>query len=430
MKFLRLGICALLAFGILSHGGVEDWARAVLETGAALLFLGWAIRARFNPQENVALSPLLFPSLALALFVFAQIAFGLTVSPFYTRSELQLLIAYSLILFLIPQAFRTVPEWRTMIWFLMTFGFAVAIFGILQHLTFNGKLYWFREMRYGGIPFGPYVNRNHFAGFAEMIIPVSFVPLIMGRVRRERWLVVTLFALLPTGALFLCASRGGIISLGAEVVLIALIMALRRTGSRHALAGGLVLILAFLFVSWLGVRQVLDRFSSMQTLEVTAGKRASMRHGAWAIFRDHRVFGTGLGTLQMVYPAYETLYDGRIVNHAHNDYLEALAETGVVGGVICASFLGLLFAISLRQLLQRDKPFAAALHLSGLAAGGAFLVHSLVDFNLHIPGNALLFFTMACMATAEIPGIPSARSRPVEEAKNVPDPLHVPASSF
>jgi O-antigen ligase len=399
MKFLRFGICALIAFGILSHGGVEEWARAILETGAALLFLGWAIRAYVSRQEEIVIPALILPLLGFALFVLGQLIFHISVSPFHTRTELQLLLAYSIIIFLMTQAFRTIPDWRTLIWFLMSFGFAVAIFGILQQFTFNGKLYWFREMRFGGIPFGPYVNRNHFAGFAEMVIPVSLVPLLMGRVRRERWLIVTLFALLPIGALFLSASRGGIISFGAELVTIGIAVALRRTGGKHILAGALVLLAAFLFVSWLGVRQILDRFASMQSLEVTAGKRGSMRQDTWAIFRDHGISGTGLGTLQIVFPAYETLYDGKIVNHSHNDYVEALAETGIIGGLLCGSFLGLLFFISLKRLLQTDKAFVAALHLSGLAACTGFLVHSLVDFNLHIPGNALLFFVMACLAS-------------------------------
>jgi O-antigen ligase len=399
MKFLRFGICALIAFGILSHGAVEEWARAILETGAALLFLGWAIRAYVSRQEEIVIPALILPLLGFALFVLGQLIFHISVSPFHTRTELQLLLAYSIIIFLMTQAFRTIPDWRTLIWFLMSFGFAVAIFGILQQFTFNGKLYWFREMRFGGIPFGPYVNRNHFAGFAEMVIPVSLVPLLMGRVRRERWLIVTLFALLPIGALFLSASRGGIISFGAELVTIGITVALRRTGGKHILAGALVLLAAFVFVSWLGVRQILDRFASMQSLEVTVGKRGSMRQDTWAIFRDHRVSGTGLGTLQIVFPAYETLYDGKIVNHSHNDYVEALAETGIIGGLLCGSFLGLLFFISLKRLLQTDKAFVAALHLSGLAACTGFLVHSLVDFNLHIPGNALLFFVMACLAS-------------------------------
>jgi O-antigen ligase len=402
MKFFRVGICALIAFGILSHGAVEEWSRAVLETGAAILFLAWAVRAYLHREREIAISPLLLVLVAFAVIVLSQLIFRVSVSPYHTRTELQLLLAYILVLFLVLQAFRGVLEWRTLIWFLMSLGFLVSIFGILQQLTFNGKLYWVREMRFGGIPFGPYVNRNHFAGFAEMIIPVALIPLLMGRVRRERWLIVTLFALLPIGALFLSASRGGIVSFAAELLMIGLVLALRRTGGKHALAGGLVLVLAFVFVSWLGVRQILDRFSSMQTLEVTAGKRGSMRQDTWAIFRDHRLYGTGLGAFQIVYPAYETLYDGKLVTHAHNDYVEALAETGILGGLVCAAFLGVLFFDSLRQLLLHDKPFTAALHLSGLAACTGFLVHSAVDFNLHIPGNALLFFVMAGLATAEI----------------------------
>ena len=402
MKFLRIGICALIVFGIAAHGGVENWAQAVLETGAALLFIAWAVRQYFIDQE-IALSPLLFPLIALSLLALGQLVFRGTVSPYDTRLDLQLLLTYALLLFLATQLFRTADDWRGFVWFIMFFGFLVAIFGILQHLTFNGKLYWFREMRFGGVPFGPYVNRNHFAGFAELVIPIALVPLVLGKVRRERRFAVVVFALLPIVALFLAASRGGIVSFAAEIGVLALLLALRRSGGRHVLAGGVVLLLAFMLVSWLGVRQILERFTSMQSLEVTGGKRASMRHDSWRIFRDHPWTGTGLGTLPIVFPAYESLYDAKFVNHAHNDYLEMLADTGVIGAVCCASFLGLLFFSSLKHLLVTDKSFAAALHLSGLVACCGFLVHSLVDFNLHMPGNALLFFLMAHLATAPIP---------------------------
>jgi O-antigen ligase len=103
----------------------------------------------------------------------------------------------------------------------------------------------------------------------------------------------------------------------------------------------------------------------------------------------------------MVYPSYETLYDGKIVNHTHNDYLEALAETGIAGGLCCAWFIGVLLAESLKRLRQLNDSFAGALQLSGFVACSGFLVHSFVDFNLHIPANALLFFLMAHLSTAE-----------------------------
>jgi O-antigen ligase len=314
---------------------------------------------------------------------------------------LLLLLADLIILFLAVQAFRTLEDWRGFVWFGMFFGFLVSLFAILQHLTSNGKIYWFREIRSGVLPFGPYVNRNHFAGFADLVLPLALIPLVLGRVRRERWPVVALFAVLPIGALFLSASRGGIVSFGAELGVMALVMILRRTMGKQLLAGAAVLLVALLLVSWLGVGQILQRLSTVQLLEVTAGKRASMRGDTWRIFLDHPFAGTGLGTLQMVYPSYETLYDGKIVNHTHNDYLEALAETGIAGGLCCAWFIGVLLAESLKRLRQLNDSFAGALQLSGFVACSGFLVHSFVDFNLHIPANALLFFLMAHLSTAE-----------------------------
>jgi O-antigen ligase len=402
MKLIRIAICALVVFAVASHGAVEDWACAVLEIGAALLFLGWAVRAYLIQENQLVISPLLLPLLALLMIASAQWMFHRTASSYATRLELQLLLADILLLFLASQAFRTIEEWRSFIWFVMSFGFFVALFGILQHLTFNGKLYWFREMHFGGIPFGPYVNRNHFAGFAELVIPVSLVPLVLGKVRRERWFLVSLFAVVPIGALVLSASRGGIISFAVEVGVLTLWLALRRTVGKHLLSGGAVLLLAFLMVSWLGVQQLVERFSSLQSLEVTSGKRASMRGDTWHIFLDHPLTGTGLGTLQLVFPAYETLYDGKIVNHTHNDYLEGLAETGIAGGLCCVWFLGSLLFESLRRLSQPVGAFASTVQLAGLVACLGFLTHSLVDFNLHIPANALLFFLLANLATSAI----------------------------
>jgi O-antigen ligase len=175
-----------------------------------------------------------------------------------------------------------------------------------------------------------------------------------------------------------------------------------------------VLLAALMIVTWLGVGRILQRFSSMQTLEVTAGKRAAMRRGAWHIFLDHPLAGTGLGAFRIAYPPYETLYDAKVVDHAHNDYLEALAETGVLGALCCAWFLGILFLKSFSRIRQSDFSFPGALQLSGVVACAGFLVHALVDFNFHIPSNLWLFFLMAHLATTEIqqsPSIPPTRRR-------------------
>jgi len=404
MKLIRIGLFVIVAFAVLSHGAVEPWARGVLECLSGVLLILWALWFFYaDDAAEIVLPQLLFPLAALALAVSIQWAFRLTASRFSTRTELLLLLSMMILLFLAAQAFRTVSDWRTFAWFTMILAFFVAGLGILQHLTFNGKLYWFREMRYGGIPFGPFANRNHFAGFVELVLPMSLVPLLLGRVRRDRLVIVGILAVIPLSALLLSASRGGIISFAAELAFLVLVVLLRRSGGRHLYAGGAVLLVAFATVSWLGVNQILARFSSLQTLEVTQSKRASMRHGTWKLFLDHPVLGSGLGTLQQVYPPYETLYDGKIVNHAHNDYLEALAETGWVGGLCCAWFLGIVAIRGLRFLQSEGNSFANTLRLCGWTACCGLLVHSLVDFNLHIPANLLLFLFMSLLGTAEVP---------------------------
>jgi O-antigen ligase len=412
MKFVRVGICALVAFGVLAHGGVEEWSRSVFETGIGVLFVAWAVWFYLHNEETITISPLLPPMVGFLLVVLAQLLFSTSASPFNTHQEFMLLLADVLMVFLAVQAFRTLEDWRGFVWFVMIFGFVVSVFGILQHLTFNGKLYWFREMYYGGIPFGPYVNRNHFAGFAELFIPMALVPLMLGKVRRERWFVVGLFAVVSIGSLFLAASRGGIVSFAVEVVMVVIWMSLRRMGPKQMLGGAAVLIAALVMVSWLGVKEIAQRFSSMKAMEVSSGKRASMRRDTWRIFVEHPWMGTGLGTLQIVFPAYDTLYDGRIVNHAHNDYLEALAETGIAGGLCCALYLGLLLFHSAQQLSRGHASFAAVLNLSGLVACAGFLVHSLVDFNLHLPANAQLFFLVATLATSTIVPVDAAATAP------------------
>ncbi len=412
MTFLRVGLCALIIFAVAAHGGVEDWARAVLETGVGFLFLIWALHFYYNEQEQLAFSPLLPPLAMFFLVGLSQWFFRATVSPYSTRIGLLLLLAALLFLFLCVQVFRTLQDWRSFVWFGMGFGFLVSVYGILQHLTFNGKLYWVRELRYGGIPFGPYVNRNHFAGLMELLIPLALVPLVLGKVRRERLAVVALFAVMPITALFLSASRGGIVSFCVQFAFLVYLLLRRRGLAKRLLAVSAVLLAALMIVTWLGVGRILQRFSSLQTLEVTEGKRAAMRKGAWHIFLDHAFIGTGLGTLQIVYPPYETLYDGKVVDHAHNDYLEALAETGVLGGLCCAWFLGVLFLKSFSLFRQSDFSFPGALQLSGIVACAGFLVHALVDFNFHIPSNLWLFFLMAHLATTQIEqtsSIPPAR---------------------
>lgn len=410
MKGIRIGICALLAFSVIAHGAVEPWSEAVLEIGAALLFIWWGLLFASRVVLAVRWNAFLGPVAGLWAYGVAQYFLRLTVVPFLTRIELLKFSALGILLFLAVQAFETLEHWRGFVWFLLVFGFLVSALGILQHFTFNGKLYWFRELRYGGVPFGPYVDRDHFAGLIELIVPTGFSILVLRAEERDRMALLGVLTLLPIGALFLAASRGGIMAFFLEVGLVLILVFLRRRGRGQLVAGGVVLLLGGILVAWLGVGPTLDRFAAYRKLEVTEGRRVEMAKDSWRIFLDHPILGTGLGTLQEVFPRYETLYDGLVVNHAHNDYVEALAETGLIGGLFGLAFLVLLFREARTRLALARNILEVAVRIGALAACCGFLAHSLVDFNLHIPSNALLFLLQGAVATSSL--APSRRTIP------------------
>ncbi len=409
MNSIRTGICILVAFAVLAHGAVEPWSEGVLEIGAAVLLLVWVWKIWTAGELKLVWNPLLWPLLAFWLVAALQLILGLTAVPFLTRIELLKYSALVALFFLCVQSYRTRAQWRNFVWFLLSLGFAVSLFAILQHFTFNGKLYWLRELQYGGIPFGPYVNRNHFAGLMELLIPPGLAIQILGAERRDQLPLVTLFTLLPIGALFLSASRGGIISFVAEVGFLAILIVVRRREKKVLVAAALIVTLGVILVSWLGIGRALDRFATYKKLETSEGRRVEMLHDSLRIFQDHRIIGTGLGTLQEVFPLYETAYDGLVVNHSHNDYAEALAETGVIGGLCGLVFMVLLFWTSWKILNVEGDPRSFAYHAGALVACLGLLVHAGVDFNFHIPSNALIFLLQAALASTVFPALPLPR---------------------
>jgi O-antigen ligase len=409
LSLIRTGICVLVAFAVLAHGAVEPWSEAVLEIGAAVLLLIWVAKALKDGELKLVWNPLLSPLLGFWLVAALQLILGITAVPFLTRIELLKYSALLALFFLFVQAYRTRSHWRNFVWFLLSLGFAVSLFAILQHFTFNGKLYWVRELQYGGIPFGPYVNRNHFAGLMELLIPPGLAIQILGAERRDQLPLLTLFTLLPIGALFLSASRGGIISFVAQVAFLTILIVARRREKKVLGAAALILALAALLVSWLGIGAALDRFASYKKLETSEGRRAEMLHDSLHIFQDHRIWGTGMGTLQEVFPLYETAYDGLVVNHSHNDYAEALAETGAIGGLCGLVFLVMLFWMSWKILNVEGDPRSFAYHAGALVACLGLLVHAGVDFNFHIPSNALIFLLQSVLASSVFPALPLPR---------------------
>jgi O-antigen ligase len=409
MKALGVGLCVLLTFSVASFGAVQVWSESVVEIGAAILLVLWACLALLNRSVEVRWNSLNWPILGFCAIGAAQLLFHATAYPFLTRTELLRAVTCWAFFFLATQAFQSRGDFNALAWFLILLSFGVSLLGIIQYFTSGDRIYWMQQLAAGVKPFGPFVNRNHFAGFVELTLPTGLALLMLRGIRREQVPLMMLLTLVPISAVVLASSRAGIICAGLEVCGLAVFRLSRQRAERVRIAPVLIAMAAgVILIGWIGVGHAAERFLPSYNTSISMGKRLSMTRGALNIFLAHPVSGAGLGTTIAVYPRYETLYDGRVVDHVHDDYAEALAEAGVLGGVCGLAFLILLFRNARRRLLAEQGHFSRALHAGAIAAVGGLLLHSFVDFNLHIFSNALLFLLQAFVATA--PALPAASS--------------------
>jgi O-antigen ligase len=142
---------------------------------------------------------------------------------------------------------------------------------------------------------------------------------------------------------------------------------------------------------WIGPGKLVEKIEASGL----ASKRGDLRDISYQIISDRPVFGTGVGTYRWVFPAYkDDRFGGNFYEHAHNDLLEVIGEQGIMGFAFLASGVLIVFVRMVRafgktqDLLMRGALFAA---ISGTMA---LSVHGLVDFNLHIPANALFFVVL------------------------------------
>jgi O-antigen ligase len=229
-------------------------------------------------------------------------------------------------------------------------------------------------------------------------------------VRRDLFPLTTLLTIVPVSAIVLTGSRGGIVSFALEIGILALLVRNQRAvhGGRVAVVA-LVGVVTLLLISWVGASLAVQRLSTLSHPETSLSRRVSMFRGAAHVFFDHPIKGCGLGTLVTVYPRYETAYDGRIVEHVHDDYIETLAETGLLGGLLGLLFLHTLYREARKNFTAEQSHFSRGLHAGAIVAISGLLLHSFVDFNLQIPANAMLFLLQAFLATS--PPLPSQAPR-------------------
>ena len=398
------GAAALLMFAPLAFGAVEPWSIFVLEAGATILFLIWALRQVRLGQITVISNPVLAPMCVFAGLIFLQLLPGMSAYRHATSSALMQYIAYGIVCFLIVQTLHRTTHLQNLAIGFVGYGAIVSVLAALQGISSSGKIYWLRTPRFGGWVYGPYVNHNHYAGLMEMLVPI---PLVYAFSRyahaRKRWIAAAIAAFMGA-TIFLSGSRGGMTAFAVQVTVFVWVLFRERTRNRVALLLGGFLLIALASIAWIGGSEVSARISTLATnphSDLSSDLRLKVDADTLRMFVKHPFLGWGLGTFAGVYPQFRSFYTNSLVNAAHNDYLQLLAETGILGFAVSVWLLVVTMRRALRKLRNWPSDVNGLVALAALLGVGGILVHSFVDFNLQIPANAMLFYVLCTLAGME-----------------------------
>jgi len=489
------GLCAVLVFLPLPIGSVEEWPIFAFEAATItlfLLYLGGRIFRWGSPRRQEAVGAGDPDALAGRLPVFAKAMVGvflavsllqivplpaglvkllspkaygiyaalvrdaviapssrltLSLAPGASVSKLVLMLCYGLFGYLVLKTVRSRRRAEILVVVVLASALFQAVYGMAE--TFSGhEMIFGRPKRYGlGSVTGTFVNRNHLAGFLEMVFPLSLGYLLakaryfamekgISLRRRVLWFSqeslqwTLLLALVPifigVGLIF-SRSRSGIMVLAVTAVLaVAAAASWRAFSPADRLGPGrrrdpgfgrmvrLVVMAVLAVAVWLGIGPVIERFSEV---DITAEGRRTFYQNTLEMIGDFPWAGTGKGTYVNAYPIYEKVDDHVRLSFAHNDYLEYLSENGVIGGgaLILAGAGLLVWLVVLWR--RRHSGFAKGIGLGAILGVTALFLHGFTDFNLQITANAAYFVTLAMLAAAvlarngEAEG-PVRRSRP------------------
>ncbi|HEV7798925.1 MAG TPA: O-antigen ligase family protein [Pyrinomonadaceae bacterium] len=428
-RFVFLIVCLAIILSALAYGTVHYWALALFFLGAVTILVLWLIDGWNLGSFRISRNVLQFPLLGMFLLGVFQLlplrqpenvgthsiplVSSLSFDPYSTRFIL-VQVAVLLIYFAAVLVFTDTPKrLRLLVRTIIVFGFFLAIFGLTQSFTSPDKVYWIRDMPQSQA-FGPFINRHHFAGYMELALALPLGLVFTGAIEREKKFIYLFAAGLMAVALIMTNSRGGIISLVAEILFLVAFMGLghrhkkKRDSGEHkprirsaAVKAGLALALIvamFGGVVLMGGEEALSRIvGSVNTDDPTTG-RAHFWGVTIDMIKTHPILGTGLGAVGVVYTGYDSRNGAYRLEQVHNDYLQVLSDGGIVGALIGLFFVVSLFRMGFARLDSRDD-FRRGVATGALAGCFAVLIHSFFDFTLHTPANALLFLVLAALAT-------------------------------
>lgn len=417
----------------LAYGAVDSSAIGILAVLAFCIVALWIADSISLGRMEINLNALQLPLLALALLGAVQLlpfaAHGvgseligtdvvrtLSIDPYSTR----IFIVRAVVFIVFFAAFLTFVRDRSRILATLVitiiFGALLAFFGILQRLADLEAIYGLRPTPQA-VPFGPFVNQHHFASFMQMTAGLALALVIGRSIGRDKRIFAWAAILVMTLAIIFTGSRGGLIGFLTVIAFVITAtlstrngrdrsdaaMTTRGRGPTMIIAGSAAIAGIMIVIGLAVFLGAGDNYFRGIGLDGSPPDPTSGRLHFWAvalkIFAANPVFGAGLESFGVAFTAFDTRNGVFRVEYAHNEYLQMLADGGVVGLAIVVSFVFLLFRSGLRSIANSSDGLTRAVSIGGMAGCFGILVHSFFDFPLRTTSNGFYFLILASLAT-------------------------------
>jgi len=399
----RYALYTLLVFTPLALASVQDWAVTTIHLvtliALAAFFLEKSILWDWKWIKTPLDKPILF---LLALCVLSSIFSLQRVESFWA---FMLLLNYITIYYLVIHTIRTRVQFRRLVYLIIGIAAFLATFGLVKNFLTNPFSWWDYPEIYKNVyrvtaTFG---NANNFAGYMEMVIPLLLGMFLTG-LRRPKIIIMVCLVVLCITAMIFSFSRGGWIGMLFGFVFMVIALLSSQHFNRKRLVIGIIcgfLAISLFVLSNTGMVKRIVTLKQKQDITNFRGRVTAWR-GIVDMIRDYPVLGIGPGTFSVVFTQYQPPGLSLRYFRAHNDYLQVISEAGLPIIPIIVWMIIALYRKGFRKLknpsrLVRGTTVGA---MSGIAA---MLIHSIGDFNLQIPADALLFTVLVALIASPLP---------------------------
>jgi O-antigen ligase len=439
-RIVEGGLLTAVALAVLAFGGTAPRFFAIAQVTILLLGILYLLAGRSSSATSVHL-PVAVPFLLIALVLLqiiplpaalarvlgisvyvapAPSSFTISAAPYQTESQLLALVTYLTAFYLVLMICTDHRAKKRLVLALLAIGVFEAFYGLVQYLTGWQQVFFYVKKFYLEDATGTYINRNHFAGLLEMILPFAVVFTLQQvwtlrqRLQAEHapaskllsstefpFLLFWIFiAAVLFAALVSSHSRMGILSGLVSLIVVLTLAGASNLRARNRVAVGALFLAGMVGLAvWVGSDPAITRFETLNDQYTHPGQdRLSIWRDTLLLIRRHPVLGSGFASFATVYPSVQTAFLNNVVDHAHCDYLEVVTELGLPGGILVFGAIFWVLGRTFRRCRKGGADYDTAISFACFGSIVAILLHSLADFNLYIPANTLIFIIILALA--------------------------------